>query len=53
MIDNFTLQSFDNDVKRENIVKNIDNNSVIETHALRPLAMKYVMSLNNFCYKTR
>ena len=52
MIDGFVLQSYDNDSKRENIVKNIDNNSIIETHALRPLALKYMMSLNNSCYKT-
>lgn len=53
MIENFVLQSYDNDSKRDDIVKNIDNNSVVESRALRPLAMKYVMSLSNSCYKTR
>ena len=52
MIKNFTLKSYDNYATHDDIVRDIDNDAVIAEKALRPLAMKYALSLNSDCYKT-
>ena len=52
MIENFTLKSYDNFAKHDDIVRNIDNNAEVAEKALRPLATKYALSMNNNSYKT-